>query len=255
MSLHPLQQAQASHIFYKDLLRFVQHGLRDFTGRSFEAGMPLLAGALAEKVADSLNLLPNKPLAFSRDVLDEGHALAYRKYLNWLKTSFIAFGEPNLPNLAFMAHPDLDVTAVVEILGPLSETSAEGLDPTQQAFLVATQNRQLTKARQGALYFLLHEARGNREVGAALEAEVRAVDLQLSARMTRYTVTWLMFGTLIGGETLNAVRKEIVRSHLGEDSSIMGYLEPGETLPGRWACDDEDAFRASIAQYAEKVSL
>lgn len=76
MSLHPLQQAQASHIFYKDLLRFVQHGLRDFTGRSFEAGMPLLAGALAEKVADSLNLLPNKPLA--------SPATCWMKGMRWL---------------------------------------------------------------------------------------------------------------------------------------------------------------------------
>lgn len=254
MSLHPLQQAQASRSFYKELLRFIQHGLRDFTGRSFEAEMPLLAGALAERVADSLHLLPNKPLAFSREVLDEGHNLIYRKYLTWLKTSFVAFGDPDLPGLAFMAHREEDAKLIEDVLGPLTAPkSLETLDPTQRAFTVAVDNRRLTKARQGALYFLLSEARGSRDVSAALEAEVQAVDLQLSVRMTRYTVTWLMFGSLIGGETLAKVRQEIVNTRLGEDCSIMGYLEPGECLPGRWACDDEDAFRANIAQYAEKA--
>lgn len=254
MSLHPLQQAQASRTFYKDMLRFIQNGLRDMTGTRFEAELPLLSGALAERVADSLHLLPNKPLAFSRDVLDEGYNLIYRKYLTWLKTSFVAFGDPDLPGLAFMAHREEDAGIIEDVLGPLTAPQRlETLDPTQQAFAVATRNRRMTKARQGALYFLLSEARGNRDVSPALDAEVRAIDLQLSARMTRYTLTWMMFGTLIGGEALAEVRKEIVASRLGEDSSIMGYLEPGETLPGRWACDDEDAFRASIKQYAERV--
>lgn len=249
VDLHPLQLAQAAHKFYKDLLRFVQDGMRDTLGQPQSTALPLLAGALAERATNSAHLFPNKPLAFTQEILNQGYTLMHEKYLRWVGQSFLGF-DADPADFVFLPPYIASVTQTQDDEEG-SERQVE-LDPTEKAFQVAVQNRRLTQSRQVALHFLLSEARGDRSASDALEAEVRDADVLLNNQLTRYTVSWLMFGTLLGGETLAQVRAEILNERFSEDSAVMCYLEPGEHLPYGWSGDSEDMFRGSVAGYANR---
>lgn len=247
VDLHPLQLAQAAHKFYKDLLRFVQDGMRDTLGQPQSAALPLLAAALTERATHNAHLFPSKPLAFTPEILNQGCALMHEKYIRWVGQSFMGF-DADPADIVYLPPYIASVTQPREDDAD-TERQAE-LDPTEKAFQVAVQNRRLTNTRQVALHFLLSEARGNRSASDALEAEVREADVLLNNQLTRYTVSWLMFGTLLGGETLAQVRAEILNERFSEDSAVMCYLEPGECLPRGWSGDSEDMFRGSVAGYA-----
>lgn len=246
MEFHPLQQAHATHLLYKDMLRFIEQGLTDWTGRKLETGLALLSGQLAASVADSLRLLPSKPVAFTQPVLSAGVERHYIKYLRWLKRSFIAWRAEDVSGLAFIASLDNAEQLISEELGPAVPLSLDEQDPVRKAFQIAAQNRQLTQARLGVLHFLLEEARTYRPISPALDVELADAMTTLNANHTQFTLSWLMFATLIGGETLAQSRQSLVSERLGEDCSIMGYLEMGERLPGQWLSADEESFRAAV---------
>lgn len=253
MDLHPLQYAHGAKAFHEDLLAFIDQGLHSENGRKPGPQLPLLEGQLARNVVDSLALIPSKPIAFSRDILDQGYALVFKKYLTWLMKTAILYGESDRARFVFLPTRLKDARAMVtEVLGPETERDLTALDPAQKAFAIAAINQENTQSRLAALYFLLDEAMGRRAADADLAEEVEQVAKALRLRLARYFTTWLTFAMLIGGEALEEARAEVIRRRFGKDMAVLGYMNFDEEHPGFWRADMEEEVRDNIQSYADK---
>lgn len=99
---------------------------------------------------------------------------------------------------------------------------------------------------------MLENTQEGRDRNGMVYLEFEKVSKTIQAEVMEMERNVLMFSLLKGGEAADKARKWAIKSVLKEDNSVMEYLKLDGELVSRWDANEEEEFRKSIFESANK---
>lgn len=246
------------HRLNYSLGEFVRMGLRDMGGR-VEASIDLLVTTVAMNSMDQIDnqsrFTPSTTKRSKReDLPDTGPAeLAYELYAKFVAKHYLDCLREH-PPAALGDLSESKQAAVVSALGRSYDAlpTLAVVDDVARAWRQACLNSRRAYQRVGALFYLASQLpkRLSKAEHERIEAEINSAMTVLFRGASAFEASEMRFAILLNGEALAHTRAKILAKSFGPGISVIQYLQDNENLPGRYASDTEQSFRAKIAEYA-----